>query len=335
VGTFPQGIAAGDFNRDGNIDLIVANAADSPSVLIGAGGGAFEPETRIVSIARAAVVAVGDLDGDGFLDAVADPEVGGPLAILRGQGDGTFAVTAIPAPGAKRLALGDLDGDGHLDIVLSESATNDTVDVLLGDGSGGFSAPVTYASGENPIGLALADLNGDGKLDVAVACGGHANVVSVLLGAGDGKLAAHVDYGVGLAPSSVAVGDLDGDGHPELVASNSAEQQVSVLHGSGDGTFPDQVRYDAGGMPETVRIADVTGDGKLDIVTRPRARSACSSTPATARSVPRKRIQPVPLRSARSSADLDADGRADIVSVGEAVTLSGEGTGVLFARCAP
>src|SRR4029079_11448020 len=96
VGSAPHGIAAGDFNGDGKIDLVTANNA-SLSILLGDGAGGFSNATGspISMPTNAFAVAVGDLDRDGKLDlAVANNSLSGKLTILRGNGNGTFTVKA-------------------------------------------------------------------------------------------------------------------------------------------------------------------------------------------------------------------------------------------------
>ncbi len=127
-----------------------------------------------------------------------------------------FTSSRIDLPAAPRsVAVGDLNGDGKPDLVLADNAS---VSVLLGDGTGLFTAPAN-------------DLNGDGRRDVVVT-NASSNTVSVLLGNGDGTLATHVDYAVGAQPVSVTIADLDGNGTADLTVANHVDNTVSVLLGS-------------------------------------------------------------------------------------------------------
>ena len=195
-----------------------------------------------------------------------------------------FAVGAGPSS----VAIGDLNGDGNRDLVTADYSDN-TVSVLLGDGSGGFSAAAgsPFAVGVNPISVAIGDLNGDGHPDLATADNTD-NTVSVLLGDGSGgfSAAAGSPFAVGAAPSSVAIADLNGDGNRDLVTADSGNT-VSVLLGDGSGGFSAAAGspFADGGNPSSVAIGDLNGDGQPDLVTAKYSVSTVSvllntSTPA-------------------------------------------------------
>ena len=141
-------IAAGDVDRDGKLDLVVANQG-----------------ARNDTAAHDITVLLGDGTGR-FAEAATSPVDSG--------GQGTTA-----------LVLADLDGDGRLDIAATNvfaSAGQHSVSVLRGDGHAGFTAAAgsPIAVGTQPFALALGDLNRDAKPDLAVANTGS-NTVSVLL----------------------------------------------------------------------------------------------------------------------------------------------------------
>ncbi|MCW8141814.1 MAG: VCBS repeat-containing protein, partial [Planctomycetota bacterium] len=103
------------------------------------------------------------------------------VAVLLGNGDGTFAAATAFAAGSSpsSVAIGDLNGDGRPDLAVAN--LNSNVSVLLGHGDGTFAAATTFAVGATPQSVAIGDLNGDGKPDLAVA-NQNSNNVSVLLG---------------------------------------------------------------------------------------------------------------------------------------------------------
>jgi hypothetical protein len=280
----PESVAIGDFNGDGHMDLVVANAnSNTVTVLPGKGDGSFQPATLCYAASPSPqAVAVGDFNGDGRLDlAVAGSDYGGRpglVSILIGNGDGTFQPAHNYGVGFNPAALvvGDFNGDGHLDLAIIDTGTVNTpgsVIILLGNGDGSFQIGQSYGFGFSPTGLAIGDFDGDGHPDLAVI--GSPNpqgMVTVVLGNGDGTFQAGRNYAVAQRQAtSVAVADFNGDGHLDLVVASRGLQpdlgSLSVLLGNGDGTFQPASNTDAGLGPRFVALGDFNGDGKVDIVT--------------------------------------------------------------------
>ena len=138
------------------------------------------------------------------------------------------------------MAVADFNGDGKLDLVTANYGDNFSVSVLLGDGTGGFTAAPgsPFMAGSAPGSVAVGDFNGDGKPDLAVAHN-SSNNVTVLLGNGSGGFTAAPGspFPAGSGPDSVAVGDFNGDGKPDLAIANYIDSTVTVLLGNGAGGF--------------------------------------------------------------------------------------------------
>ena len=244
-----QSVAVGDFNGDGVQDLAVADynlnnvpGSDTVSVLLGNGGGTFQPARTFATAGMNPVtVAVGDFNGDGRPDLAvtnsantSSGAVPGNVSVLLGNGDGTFQPARTLNVGITPafVAVRDFNGDGRQDLAVANFRSS-TVSVLLGNGDGTFLAARNFAAGAGPLSFAVGNFNGDGVSDLAVANFDFniqgPNTVSVLLGNPDGTFQAPLSFGAGTNPDSVAVGDFNGDGLQDLAVANFNSNTVSVL----------------------------------------------------------------------------------------------------------
>ena len=309
-------VAIADVDGDGKLDLVVTNGCTSNpcsgggsvSVLLGNGDGTFKTPVSYSSDGNGPTsVVIADVNGDGKLDLVVangcdsdcndsegNPDTDGNVAVLLGNGDGTFQpAVKYDSGGAftSSVAVADVNGDGKPDLIVAnecilldcEPSSAGGVSVLLGNGDGTFRTAVSYSSGgQDPRSVAVADVNGDGKLDLLVAnsCDNTDDCtnssVGVLLGNGDGTFRTAVTYGSGGGTLSVAVADVNKDGKLDLLVANAngLTGVVGVLLGNGDGTFQAAVTYGSGGNSAfSVVTGDVNGDGRLDLVVA----NACDS----------------------------------------------------------
>lgn len=297
AGVAPNSAVAGDFNRDGKLDLVVADSCQNSAcdtvgvvtVLLGNGDGTFHGRKKFQAgpFGTAALfVTSGDFNRDGKLDVLVintGINVFGDVSVLLGNGDGSFQPPVSYAVGGSTpvwAAAADFNHDGNPDIAVSVTTTN-SVAILIGNGDGTFQSAVNYAVEGAPQGLAVADLNHDGKLDLAVAneCGHdpacRQGTVSILLGHGDGTFAAQTSFFVGIFPLAVSVADFNGDGQRDLVltlpcgtdGSCITNGGVGVLLGNGDGTFQSVSVYIGAGLDTAeLGVGDFNGDHHADVV---------------------------------------------------------------------
>ena len=296
AGDEPAGLALGDVDGDGAIDLVVANYyGNSVGILHNNGRGYLTLMATLPNVGYPLSLALGDVDGDGDLDVVtANYFLNSTVSVYLNDGAGTFTLSAgtqaLPVgPGPRSLALGDLDGDGDLDIAVANDGLtgnnvltlNRTVSICLNDGVGRFTIPAgfgTVQTQNTPKAIALGDVDGDGDLDFVTAnYGNNVNIynigttASVRLNDGTGRFTAaatNPDVAVDRLPTSVALGDVDADGDLDLVV-GSAGGTVNVCLNNGLGNFTPPVLSAApraGRLVSHVALGDVDGDGDLDLL---------------------------------------------------------------------
>ena len=211
------------------------------------------------------------------------------VAALLGDGNGGFTAGTPAAVSAsvaipERLATADFNGDGLLDVAVANA--NNTISIMLGDGSGGFAraagSPFTPAGMLGPGGIVAGNFaNGDLIPDLAVVSR-NTDVVLVLRGAGNGTFTAEQSLvaalGSDASPSTVQLHEMNGDGRPDLVVASgasranggvppSASNAVAILYGQSGGGFGANAQFVFAGPDITsATAADMNRDGRPDLV---------------------------------------------------------------------
>lgn len=235
----PNHVTIGDMNKDGSLDIIVANnnPSGSFSILYNNGNGTFATGVDFPSInGPAFFVATDDVNGDTYPDVAIASYYNNTAGIYINNGLGGFAPeTTYPSAGGPHyVVLKDLNGDNRPEMIVANALAN-SISVLLNNGSGLFSNPVIYPTGSYPTTLSVADMDNDSKLDLVV---GNANSGSItaLPGDGAGGFGASQNFSVGGQPYSIATGDFDEDGKLDIVSVDLSTNKVTLLRSLSNNT---------------------------------------------------------------------------------------------------
>jgi hypothetical protein len=188
-----------------------------------------------------------------------------------------FTVSANPGINAPvAIVVDDFNKDGRPDIAAASSNSAGPIAILLGNGSGGFSAAPNITAVRSPTSIASGDLNGDGNPDLVVGNGTNVEgELAIFLGNGAGGFGPRIQKFIALGLqnriSGVAIADFNGDGNRDIAASSSTFSNISILTGNGSGNVTFLRSVSSGGFaPSFLMARDVNGDTKSDLlVTNP------------------------------------------------------------------
>ncbi len=206
-------------------------------------------------------IALGDVDGDGDLDAVVANNGAVEQRCLN-DGSGGFTVCASfnGTDISYGIALGDLDGDGDLDALVANAGNEQR---CLNDGSGGFTVCASFNTNDNSRAVVLGDVDGDGDLDVVLANFGA--VERRCLNDGSGGFTACASFNAIDNSRSIALGDVDNDGDMDVAVANGGAAEQRCLN-DGAGGFTTCASFNATDNSRGMFLGDMDNDGDLDAV---------------------------------------------------------------------
>ena len=285
----PSGVALADFNRDGKPDFAALEGSQI-SVYLNIGSGKFSGPVNSPVPSDAYLVQAADFNRDRKIDVVIAEANTSRLGILLGNGNGTFgAPSYLPlASYPQAVALGDINNDGKVDIAVESCTTSVpnvcSIDIYLGNGSGGFSLANVFnvPGGFSRDNLVLTDFNRDGKLDLATVATGPSRAL-VYFGQGNGTFKAPLTLVVkNPVPSqsyeeipNLVSGDFNGDGVPDLAVmagygcgSACGQANVTSFLSNGAGGFTERAYWIVANNfgTESMLAADLNNDLRQDLM---------------------------------------------------------------------
>jgi hypothetical protein len=306
-------LAVADFDGDGNLDVAaVGSTTGGPGSifsLLGNGDGTFSVAEQISNLQEGKLVAA-DFSGDEIPDLAFGTRAG-RLKVFRGNGDGTFGPqrSLVTPFGTYDLVAADVDGDGDVDVVGAGGGPPWTE---LNFGNGIFAG--IWSNSLSGIAVTLADFDGDGVLDAAT---GNASEGTVYVGHGnaDGSFSRiTVLRDVASQVTGVTSGDVDGDGRPDLVANGDGGTSV-LFRRNASGRFEPPTRWVTGSMDPTA--VDLNGDDRSDLVAF--ESGTVYASPSTGTGFRAPSVIPSTGAGIMRTADMNGDGKPDIVSAAPAV----------------
>jgi hypothetical protein len=308
-------VVHGDFDNDGDLDIVAAG----PAGLAGyeqLANGTMLPRTLPVSNPTQAL-ATGDIDGDGDIDFFYAQE--DAISWLRNdRGWNLSSIEEIGSVAGARISkMSGIDADSDGDIDLVSGASNGRVDRWLND-SMQFTRRVIFTAARPVVSFDIANLDADASPEVVVATGrpaGGAAAIDTFVAELDGTNTAPLTSGQPGSPlGDVIVSDVDDDGDNDIVRTFAAADSVVIFRNT-SGVFAPSV-LDGGpalGIRQ-IRAADTEGDGDTDLVASMTGFNAVVVYNSVGAGRYTRRFVTVQGNTFAEPVDLDDDGDIDLLA---------------------
>jgi len=329
-GSYAYHVGAADWNGDGKTDLAFLGASGAPCVVHGEGDGSFRERLDVSHVAE---LTVGDFTGDGRPDLVYASPFADTAHVYANTTPAGASETSFQAPVSlptgsvpKVFAARDVDGDGRVDLlVLARFPSPSLVRVYLNETASGAAAPqfagaVDFAAPSGSESMAIGDLDGDGRQDVVVGGPyGFSAWRSTASAGGPVTFSSPVSVTKFSNFFALEIVDVDGDGRRDVVGADAASHGLHVfLNRTAPGTpslaFDGGTLFATGHSMDTIATHDLDGDGRVDLLVGSRDDTLhVYMNRCQAGTAPSFLGTALPGPYEASVADIDGDGRADVV----------------------
>lgn len=253
-----------ELSGDGVGDLLISDS--SLKLHIGTIGGPYiSPKSYSSGGTECTACVTRDFNHDGLPDVAALNK--NNICILPGSisglGAATVATTFAGTPVPTTIVAGDWNLDGNEDIGFALAGTANIAHSMLGNGSGGFSAPVAVSGSVFASSIIAADMTADGVSDFA-CIGVHPNQAAILVGQGDGSFMPGATIG-NIFMKRFSLGDLNGDGLLDLCGTTDSGGCVEYMNAGAGGLQFYKLQVIGGTVLHSVCV-DVDQDGNVDLV---------------------------------------------------------------------
>lgn len=252
---FGHDVWIADIDGDGKQDLTITTSLAGMTVLRNTtttgviNASSFAPGITFATGPNPNPFALGDMDGDGKLDAAIPNANAFSVSLLRNtstSGIISFApqvllpiTTGSPVPGAGSIftTLGDIDDDGKLDLVVTTNTIN-AISLFHNTSTTGtfsFDPQIDLSVGEPLNKPVLSDLDGDGKIDLVADFSNTGNLVYKNQATPGSINASSFSTPITfpkLPSRSILLGDVDGDGRNDIITTSATIQILQNLIGT-------------------------------------------------------------------------------------------------------
>lgn len=318
----PQGSAAGDFDGDGALDIVIFDSAVDADVFVsfgdGAGGVAATSEFEIGGFPQSAIPS--DLNTDVHVDLVVSVALPAATVLLIGDGTGQFDLVPL-TPLSGPTVVADFTGDGITDIVVAD----ETLRLFQGNGDGTFAGMTPLSFLDVTVALEAGDFDEDGQLDLLATgrlFGSSQDSIVLLQGLPGGSFSSTEFLSVPRFAVDLAVEDFDDDGHLDFAFGSMGAfvddpELITIYLGDGTGMFAGQNPFEIELAPGGLSTMDANVDGVIDLVSSDGnvgnvGISIGDGSGAFVRDV----LLVAGAAASVTVADFDLDGRDDVISDG-------------------